>query len=166
MKHDLSIGNHRYWKPEDVLFIMRFWYKIPIEIKRDERWEISQLMADFLIHELCLFLCIVPPGNISSLLEVLFSMKRLVILKFATTFLSFVISEHQYLHSPQCLQCPVDFKRFSQSHTSSISNSISIKTVFRQHENAKFHRIKYTITSHTINSIIIIIIKTIVHMEN
>ena len=34
-------------------------------------------------------------------------------------------------HSPQCLQCLVDFEGFSQSHTSFISNVISIKTVIR-----------------------------------
>ena len=33
MKHDISIGNYRYWKHEDVLFNMRFWNKIPIEMK-------------------------------------------------------------------------------------------------------------------------------------
>ena len=36
-----------------------------------------------------------------------------------------------YMHSLQCLQCHVDFEGFSQSHTSFISNIISIKTVFR-----------------------------------
>ena len=87
MKHDLSIGNHKYWKHEDVLFIMIFWYKIPIEITREETWEISQLMGDFLIHKLCLFLRIVPPGNISSSLAVLFLMKCLVILKYTTIYI-------------------------------------------------------------------------------
>ena len=33
MKHDISIGNYRYWKHEDVLFNIRFWNKIPIEMK-------------------------------------------------------------------------------------------------------------------------------------
>ena len=37
----ISIGNYRYWKHEDVLFIMRFWNKIPIEITCEETWEIS-----------------------------------------------------------------------------------------------------------------------------
>ena len=41
MKHDTSIGNYRYWKHEDVLFIMRFWNKISIEITCEETWEIS-----------------------------------------------------------------------------------------------------------------------------
>ena len=43
------------------------------------------------------------------------------------------------LHSPQCLQCHVDFEGFSQSHTSYTSNSISIKTVLRQHKNNILH---------------------------
>ena len=38
---------------------------------------------------------------------------------------------HSKSHSPQCLQCLVDFEGFSQNHTSFISNIISIKTVFR-----------------------------------
>ena len=41
MKHDISIGNYRYWKHEDVLLNMRFWNKIPIEITCEETWEIS-----------------------------------------------------------------------------------------------------------------------------
>ena len=48
-------------------------------------------------------------------------------------------------HSPQCLQCRVDFEGFSQSHTSFSSNSISIKTVFKQHKNTKLYPLKQNV---------------------
>ena len=49
-------------------------------------------------------------------------------------------------HSPQCLQCLVDFEGFSQSNTSFISNYISIKTVFKQHKNKwKFYPLKWNV---------------------
>ena len=57
---------------------------------------------------------------------------------------------HSKSHSPQCLQCHVDFEGFSKSHTSFNSNKISIKTVLdHNHEDNKFYALKHTITSHT-----------------
>ena len=50
---------------------------------------------------------------------------------------------HSKSHSPQCLQCHVDFEGFSQSHTSFISYTISIKTAFRQYESMKFYPLKH-----------------------
>ena len=65
---------------------------------------------------------------------------------------------HSKSHSPQCLQCHVDFEAFSQSHTSFTFNSISIKSAFRQHENTEFYPHNYI--SYILNDIVMVIVKS------